>query len=126
MIPLRCRYLQKPFSLSVISWHTVLTVSPVDLILRNDDLTAIRIIGSWNRVLKETDGPDNFAFLDNANFTAILARTKVAWIADNLLSFHSFSATGDTNEFAFAIGDNFVDSFVQHICTPIDSAKTSE
>lgn len=58
-----------------------LTVAALDLVLGNDNLHTVCIIGSRDRVLEETDRTDDFVALEHADLAAIL-REEVGRIAD--------------------------------------------
>lgn len=102
--------------------HTILSV---DLILRNNDLCAVAIIGVRDGVLEETDCSDNFAILNNSQLPAFcISSTEVAGITDDLLGLDSLFTTPDADEFAISIGDNFIDLLVEHVGATVDGRKT--
>ena len=70
------------------SLKVALTVSPVNLVLGDNDLSRVDVLGSRNRVLEDANSSDNLAFLDHANLTTFsrLAGTEVAGVADDMLS----------------------------------------
>ena len=55
-----------------------------------------------------------------------LAGTEVARVADDLLSLDGLVATANSNKLAVGVGDNLVDSLVQHVGTTVDSRETCE
>ena len=104
------------------------TVTSVDLVLRNDNLATVSVLCTRNGGFKETDRSDDFAFLDYPNFPTVywLSGAEITWIPDDLLGLDSFVTTSDPDEFPIRVRHNFVDGFVEHICTSIDGTQTSE
>ena len=102
------------------------TVSPVYLVLRDDDLGTIGVLGARDRVLEEADCADDLALLDDTNLATLtsLTGTKVAWVADDLLGLHGLSAATDTNKLAIRVGDDLVDRLVKHVGTAVDGTQT--
>ena len=99
----------------------MLTIPPSNLVLRDNDLGTVRVLGARDLVLEDTDGADDLAGLNDANLALVLlASTKVAGVADDLLGLDGFVAAADSDELALAVGDDLVDGLVQHICTTVD------
>jgi hypothetical protein len=96
---------------------------PVDLILWENDLDTVGIIRTRNRVLENADGADNFAFLNDADFTALLVVNKVARIANDLFGLDSFGSAAHANNFAIRIGDNLMNRFVKHVGAAINGGE---
>ena len=130
---MRCRYLkerrrseyQNPQKGEI---EPLPTVSPPNLILRDDDLTTIRVFRSGDGVVEETDCANDLAFLDNPDLSALgcLAGTEVGRIADDLLGFDDFVSRTDAHEHAFFVGHDFVNGFIEHISTAVDGGETCE
>lgn len=108
--------------------YEVLTIASVDLVLGNDDLTAVAVVCARNRVLEEADSPDDLALLNDSHLpiTGVLASTKVAWVADDLLCLDGLSTACHADKFAIRVCDNLVDLLVKHVCTAVDGTETRE
>ena len=119
---MQCRYLRLSIRTVLAPYVCSRTVSPANLVLWNDDLRAVRIVRTRDRVLEEANGTDDLALLDYANLASLgrLACAEVARVTDDLLGLDGLVAAADTNELAIAIGDDLVDGLVQHICTTVD------
>ena len=108
----------------IVTSPTVLTAN---LVLRDDDLSTIGIFGTGNGVLEDTDSTDDLAFLSDANLAfRLLASAEVAGVTDDLLGLYGLITTPHANELAISIGDDLVDSLVEHVCSSVDSTQTSE
>ena len=109
------------------SKHSELTIFPADLILRDDDLSTVGIIGTRDRVLEDTDSADDLALLDDTLLALCrLAGAEVARVADNLLGLDSLITAADTDEIAVLVGDDLINSLVEHVGATIDGAETGE
>ena len=98
------------------------------MILGDDNLDTVCIIRAGYRVLENTDGTDNFAFLDDAHLAAVfdLARTEVARITNNLLSLDGLLTAPDADELAIGVKNNFIYGLVEHVGAAVDGAQTRE
>jgi len=103
----------------------VRTVSSVDLVLRNNDLTAVRIFCARNRVLKYADSTDNLALFDNTELAALRV-VEVAGVADDLLGLDGFPTAGNAHEETVFVGDNRVNLLIQHVGSSVDRAQAGE
>jgi hypothetical protein len=102
-------------------------MSSLNLVLGDDNLATVRVIRSWDGVLQEADGSDNFTFLNNADLSTVCSfGAEVAGVADHLLGLDGLAIAGDSNEFAIGIGNNSVDFLVEHVCTTVDGAQTGK
>ena len=108
------------------SWG--LTVPPSNLVLGDNNLTAVRVVRSGDGMVEETNRPDSPALFDDTDLSTIgfLAGTKVGRIANDLLSLDCFSPRADADKLAVIIGDNLVDRFFEHVGTAVDGGQTSE
>lgn len=75
-------------------------MQPIDLILREDNLDTVGVVRTWNRVLENADGADDFTVLNDADFPALLVVGEVARIANDLLGLDSFGSATHTNKIA--------------------------
>ena|SRR5258708_17663747 len=98
-----------------------LTMPAPNLILGDDNLTAVGVIRSGNRVFQEADCPHNLSFLEDSDF-AILTLLEIAWVTNNLFGLDGFATAGDTNEFTVRIGHNFINGFIEHVGTTVNGA----
>lgn len=104
-----------------------LTVSPVDLVLRNDDLARVTVLRAGDRMLQDTDSPDDLALRLDPCLTATgTTRAEVAWISDDLFGLDCLSSTGHANKFTVSIGDDLRDLLVKHVGSTIDGTETGE
>lgn len=102
-----------------------LTMPASNLVLGDDNLTTVGVIGSWNGVFQEANCSNNLSFLEDSDF-AIFCILEIARVANDLFCPDGFAAAGHTNELTARIGHNVVDVFIEHVSTAVDSAKTSE
>lgn len=113
-----------------IRYHheALLTIASVDLVLGDDDLTAVAVVCARDRVLEDADCSDDLAILNDSHLpiTAALAGTKVAWVPDDLLRLDGLSTTCHADKFAIRVCDDLLDLLIQHVCTAVDGAKTRE
>lgn len=104
-----------------------LTILASDLVLGNDDLNTVRVLGTRDGVLEDANSTDNLAFFDNTDLAlGLLAGTKVAWVTDNLLGLHSLVTAPDTDELAISVSDNLVNGLIEHVGSSVDGTQTSE
>lgn len=105
-----------------------LTIATVDLVLRDDDLAGVRVIGARNGVLEQADGPNDLALLDDTHLSTLnlLASAEVAGITNDLLGLDGLTSAADPNELAIRVSDNLVNGLVEHVSSTIDGRKTSE
>jgi hypothetical protein len=106
----------------------VRTIPSVDLVLRNDDLHAVSVVGTRNGMLEETYSSDDSALLDDADLATLRGRrsAKVARIANDLLSLDGLSATSHPYKLAIRICDDLIDGFVEHVRAAVDGAQASK
>lgn len=106
-----------------------LTIPSVDLILWNNDLSAVGVIGTRNGVLQDADGADDLALLQNADLATIsrsLASTEIAGIANNLFGFNGLLARLHAHKLAIGVRDDLVNRLVKHVGTTVDGRETRE
>lgn len=103
----------------------VITVSAPDLVLGNDDLTTIGVIGARNGVLQKANSSHYLTLFDDSKF-AILGISEITWITDNLLGFDSFTVTGYPDEFSISIGNDGINGFIEHVGTAIYGTQTGK
>ena len=105
----------------------MLTVLPANLVLRDDNLSGVRVIGARDRVLADADGADDLAFLEHTLLALErLARAEVARVADDLLRLDGLRAAAHADELAIRASHDLVDGLVKHVGTTVDGAQTSE
>ncbi|KAF1756417.1 hypothetical protein GCK72_012870 [Caenorhabditis remanei] len=89
-----------------------------DLLLWDDNLTRLSIVGVWNRVIQQADGTNDLSGL----LDTILG---VRWITIDLLSTNNLISTLHSNRLSI-LNDNLVDWLVKHISSSVDCGETSE
>lgn len=105
----------------------MLTILPVNLVLRNDNLGRVGIVCARDRVLEDADSPDDLALLEHALLALeCLARAEVARVADDLLRLDGLVAAPDADELAALVGHNLVNRLVEHVGAAVDGAETRE
>ena len=104
------------------------TILAPNLVLRDDDLGTVRIVGARDGVLENANSPDDLAFLNNADLATFqgLARAEVTGVTNDLLGLYCFFTTPYANEFAIGISDNLVDRLVEHVGASVDGTESSK
>lgn len=104
------------------------TVPPVDLVLRDDDLHAVRVVGARDRVLEKADRANDLSSLEHAGFATLLRGTgaEVAGVSDDLLGLDRLATTTNADKLAIGISDDLIDRLVKHVCSTIDGRKASK
>jgi hypothetical protein len=110
---------------------TGLTVLPADLVLGDDDLRRIRVVGTRYGVLEDTDRPDHLAGFYHPHLSSslleLLARSKVAGITNDLLRAHRLSRRGDAGELAgLGVDVDRLDLLVEHVGASVDGREAGE
>ena len=103
----------------------VITVSARNLVLGNDDLTTVGVIGARNGVFQKANSPDYLTLFDHSEF-AILGISEITWVTNNLLRFDSFTVASYPNEFSISVGNDGINGFVKHVGTTIYGAQTGK
>lgn len=99
------------------------TMLPVDLILGNDDLYAVGIVCTRNRMLEDADCADDLAVLYDAELSALTAGAKVARVTDDLLGLDSLVPAAHADKFTIAIGNDLIYLLVEHVGASIDGGE---
>lgn len=105
------------------------TVPSANLVLRDDDLSAVGILGTRNRVLEDTNSTNNPALFEDTDLATVssgLARTEVAGVTNDLLGLDSLRAGPHSHELAVSIGDDLVYGLVEHVGSAVNSRQTGE
>jgi hypothetical protein len=98
------------------------------LVLRDDNLARVRVLGARNRVLEQADRSNDLAFLNDAHLATFefLARAKVARVTNDLLGLDRLVAAANANELSISISDNLMNGLVEHVSPTIDGRETGE
>lgn len=98
------------------------------MVLGDDDLSAVRVVGTRDGVLQDADRAYDLTLLDDPHLTALrrLARAEVAGVADDLLRLDGLVAAAHADELAVRVRDDLVDRLVQHVGAAVDGAETGE
>lgn len=109
-------------------WPLAHTIASVNLILWNDYLRAITVIGAGNRVLEDTYSPDDLVLFYNSYFTPFssVTRAEVTGVTNDLLGLDSLATTSYTDEFAVRIGNDLIDPLIEHVSAAINGTETSK
>lgn len=125
---MQCKCLVAPISNCCDDYtkFNMFTVAPIDLVLRDDDLAAVRVIRSRDGVLENTNRADDLSLFHDAHLTAlsVLACAKVGRVTDNLLRFDSLVSRARANELAVRIGHDLVDLLVEHIRSAVNRGES--
>ena len=104
------------------------TVTAVDLVLGDDDLARVRVFGSRDGVLEETDCSNDLAFLDGPHLATLklLTSTEVAGVANNLLGLDGLVPAANADELAISISHDLMNGLVEHVGSTVDGGETGE
>ena len=106
-----------------------LTILSSDLVLRNDDLSGIRVIRSGNRMLEDTDRPDDLLLFDNPNLAVlalVTSRAKVARITNDHLGLDRLALARHANEFTVLVRHDLLDRLGEHVGAAVYSGQSCE
>jgi hypothetical protein len=106
-----------------------LTVLPSNLVLGNNDLCRIGIICARDRVLENTNRPNDLSSLDNSDFSTfihIFTSTKVRRISDNSLGSDCLSGRSDSGEFPVFANVYGFNLSVEHVGSSVDCRETGK
>ena len=87
-----------------------LTMLPSDLILRNDQLNAVRVVRVRDWMLQETDGSHDLSLFNNA-FLLLIAQ-EIARISNDHVRFDGIFTTLDALKLSLGFVDDLVDRLV--------------
>lgn len=79
-------------------------------------------------MFQQTNRTDNFTLLDNPDLATLghLTSTKVAGIANHMLSLDRLFAACDASKFAVSVYLDLINGFVKHVCAAVDGAQTGK
>lgn len=99
---------------------------PSHLVLWDDQLHTVSVIGVGNGVLEKADCADDLRRFLHELFSADLTLQEVSRVADEGVCLDRLVTGPDADKLPGVVDDDFIDLLVEHICATVDCTQPGE
>lgn len=102
--------------------HDIDVILSFSLLLWQNDLTGLNVVGIWNWLIEDTDASDNVSDFFDLFWSQLFLFSDIVRAADDHGGLGSLVATTDTADFVVLIEYELVHFFVKHESTAVEGA----